>query len=76
MIRRKTKKKKGEKKVNETELSIELIVIIICGSAIVFIALGILIGKFIFKKMKSKKRVNELEENFDYFGTQENVINE
>ena len=74
--KKENEKEKGGKKVNETELSIELIVIIICGSAIVFIALGILIGKFISKKMKSKKRVNELEENFDYFGTQENVINE
>ena len=74
--KKENEKEKGGKKVNETELSIELIIIIICGSAIVFIALGILIGKFIFKKMKSKKRVNELEENFDYFGTQENVINE
>ena len=62
--------------VKESGLSIELIIIIICISAIIFITLGILIGKFIFKKMKSKKRVNELEENFDYFGNQEAPIND
>ena len=42
----------------------------------IFIAVGILIGKFIFKKMKGKKRVNQLEENFEYYDTQENAINE
>ena len=69
-------KETGKKNVNDNGLSIELIIIIICASAIIFIAVGILIGKFIFKKMKGKKRVNELEENFEYYETQENAINE
>ena len=70
------KNKDTENKVNNSGLSAEIIILIICGSGIVFIVIGILIGKFVFKKMKGKKRVNELEENFDYFDGQGNTINE
>ena len=62
--------KDNNSKVKKSGLSIEIIIIIICGSGILFIAVGILIGKFIFKKMKGRKRINELEENYDYFSSQ------
>ena len=69
-------KENKENNVKESGLSIELVILIICVSGIIFIVIGIFLGKFIFKKLKGKKRINELEENFDYFGTQENTINE
>ena len=69
-------KENNENNIKESGLSIELVIIILCIGGIIFIAIGILIGKFIFKKMKGKKRMNELDENFDYFSSQENAINE
>ena len=69
-------KENNENNVKVSGLSIEIVIIIICVSGIIFIALGILLGKFIFKKLKGKKRINELDENFDYFENKDNTINE
>ena len=61
--------------VKEFGLSIEYVILIASLTGLVFIAIGILIGKYIFKKMKGKKRANELQENFDYEAAPENIIN-
>ena len=58
------------------ELSIEIVIIIAAICAIVFLLIGILAGKFIFKKMKDKRRANELDENYDYIAPQTNPIND
>ena len=73
--------KKDEKKENEKNnvkkegLSIGIVILIVLISAIVCLIVGIVIGQFITKKLKEKKRANELDENYDYESPKENIIN-
>ena len=55
-----------DKKDNNGSINGKTIVLIVCICGIVFIAIGLIIGKIIFKKIDKKRRANELEENYDY----------
>ena len=48
--------------------------IIIFISWIIFICIGFFIGKYFYKKYKTKKRANELDDNYEYLSG--NNINE
>ena len=72
----KKEKENDENNVNNSGISIEIVIIIAAVCAIVFLLIGILAGKFIFKKMKDKRRANELDENYDYIAPQTNPIND
>jgi len=63
---------KGENNTNKFNM-IYLILIII--SWIIFIGLGILLGKFLFKKYNKKQRANELDDNYEYISDNKNNIN-
>ena len=61
--------------VKKEGLSIGIVILIVLISAIVCLVVGIVIGQFITKKLKEKKRANELDENYDYESPKENIIN-
>ena len=44
----------------------KLIILIIVLSSILFIGIGYIVGKTIYKKYKKKKRANELDDDYDY----------
>jgi hypothetical protein len=44
----------------------KLIILIIVLSSILFIGVGFIVGKTIYKKYKKKKRANELDDDYDY----------
>ena len=44
----------------------KLIILIIILSSILFIGIGFIVGKTIYKKYKKKKRANELDDDYDY----------
>ena len=44
----------------------KLIILIIILSSILFIGIGYIVGKNIYKKYKKKKRANELDDDYDY----------
>ena len=59
---------------NETEnsgtMSIKSVVLIVVICGVVFIALGLTIGYLIFRKINKRVRANELEDNYDYLGSE------
>ena len=64
---------KDDSNSNNKILKISLMVGLICVGVIVFTILGIFIGKYIFKK---KKRMNTIDDEYDYSGlNNENLVN-
>ena len=63
---------KGKNDINKFNM-VYLILIIV--SWIIFIGLGLLLGKFLFNKYKKKKRANELDDNYEYIFDNKNNIN-
>jgi len=61
--------------IKKTGLSIEIVILIAVLSGVVFLVIGIVVLKFISKKLKEKKRAKELDENYDYNTPQETIIN-
>ena len=61
--------------IKKTGLSIEIVILIAVLSGVVFLVIGIIVLKFISKKLKEKKRAKELDENYDYNTPQETIIN-
>ena len=61
---------------NNEGMSTKTVVLIVVISGIVFISIGLILGKIIFKTLKKKKRLNELDEDEDEFNNYENVHNE
>ena len=57
---------KNMKKENNKRIKNILIIILIILSWIIFIVIGIIIGKFLYKKWDKKKRANELDDNYEY----------
>ena len=54
-----------DEKDNDGSMNGKTIALIVFISGIVFIVIGLVIGKICFKKIK-KKRANELDDNYDY----------
>ena len=63
---------KGKNNINKFNM-IYLILIIV--SWIIFIGLGLLLGKFLFNKYNKKKRANELDDNYEYISDNKKNIN-
>ena len=64
---------KDDSNSNNKNLKISLMVGLICVGVIVLTILGIFIGKYIFKK---KKRMNTIDDEYDYSGlNNENLVN-
>ena len=55
-----------DKKDNDGSMNGKTIALIVVLCGIIFIVIGIIIGKIIFKKMDNKRRANELDDNYDY----------
>ena len=56
---------KSQKIINNNNQKFLVIALIII-SWILFIIIGIILGKFLYKKYDKKKRANELEDNYEY----------
>ena len=63
-------------KNSSTNSSNYILYIIIFISWIIFICIGFFIGKYFYKKYKTKKRANELDDNYEYLSGNNNNINE
>ena len=68
----------GKKNSTDTEtngssgtMSIKSVILIVVISAIVFIALGLTFGYLCFRKFNKRIRANELEDNYDYLGSED-----
>ena len=74
----KEKEKEDDRGKNSTDsdtentgtMSIKNVVLIVVISAVVFIALGLTIGYLIFRKINKRVRANELEDNYEYLGSE------
>ena len=60
------------KEINDINIKLIVIIVIIILLGIIFIGLGIYIGKIIYDNKKEKKRFNELDDNFEYISQEFN----
>ena len=76
---------KGNKNQNQTDIKNEdksnngmsgkSVVLIVVSTGIIFVVVGIIIGKILFKKINNRKRANELKDEIYDYTTYENDDN-